>query len=44
VLDVSLGEDGSRLRKDDGPENMAIMRKVTLTMARADTATRAYSH
>jgi hypothetical protein len=40
VLDVSLGEDGSRLRKDDGPENMAIMRKVTLTMARADTATK----
>jgi predicted transposase YbfD/YdcC len=40
VLDVSLGEDGSRLRKDDGPENMAVMRKVALTAARTDTETK----
>jgi predicted transposase YbfD/YdcC len=40
VLDVSLGGDGSRLRKDDGPENMAVLRKITLTVARADTATK----
>jgi hypothetical protein len=40
VLDVSLGEDGYRLRKDNGPENMAILRKVALTVARADTATK----
>jgi predicted transposase YbfD/YdcC len=33
VLDVSFGEDGSRLRKDDGPENTAILRKVALTAA-----------
>jgi hypothetical protein len=40
VLDVSLGEDGSRLRKDDGPENMAVLRKIALAVARADTATK----
>jgi predicted transposase YbfD/YdcC len=40
VLDVIFGEDGSRLRKDKGPENMAILRKVTLTAARADTGTK----
>jgi predicted transposase YbfD/YdcC len=37
VLDVSFGEDGSRLRKDRGPENMAILRKLAMTVARADT-------
>jgi predicted transposase YbfD/YdcC len=33
VLDVSLGEDGFRLRKDDGPENMVVLRKIALTAA-----------
>jgi predicted transposase YbfD/YdcC len=40
VPGVSFGEDGSRLRKDDGPENMAILRKVALTVARSDTETK----
>ena len=40
VLDVAFGEDGSRLRKDHGPENMALMRKLALTVARADTETK----
>jgi predicted transposase YbfD/YdcC len=40
VLDVSLGGDSSRLRRDDGPENMAVLRKVALTAPRADTATK----
>jgi predicted transposase YbfD/YdcC len=40
VLDVAFGEDGSRLRKDNGPENMAILRKLALTVARADTTTK----
>jgi predicted transposase YbfD/YdcC len=40
VLDVAFGEDGSRLRKDHGPENMAILRKLALTVARADTETK----
>jgi hypothetical protein len=30
----------SRLRKKKGPENMAVMRKIVLTAARADTATK----
>ena len=37
VLDVAFGEDDSRLRKDNGPENMAILRKLALTVVRADT-------
>jgi hypothetical protein len=40
VLDVAFGEDGSRLRKDHGPENMAILRKLALTVTRADTETK----
>ena len=37
VLDVAFEEDDSRLRKDNGPENMAILRKLALTVARVDT-------
>jgi hypothetical protein len=37
VLDVSFGKDGSRLRKNKGPENMAILRKLAMTVSRADT-------
>jgi predicted transposase YbfD/YdcC len=40
VLDVAFGEDASRLSKDKGPENMAILRKLALTLARADTETK----
>jgi predicted transposase YbfD/YdcC len=40
VLDVAFGEDGSRLRKDKGPENMAIMRKLALTVTMSDTKTK----
>jgi predicted transposase YbfD/YdcC len=40
VLDASFGENGSQLRKDAGPENMAVLRKIALTAARADTATK----
>jgi hypothetical protein len=40
VLDASLEEDGSRLGKDNGPENIAILRKVALTADHADTATK----
>ncbi|MDR2659578.1 MAG: ISAs1 family transposase, partial [Spirochaetaceae bacterium] len=40
VLDVAFGEDDSRLRKDNGPENMAILRKLALTIARSDTETK----
>jgi hypothetical protein len=40
VFDVAFGEDGSRLRKDHGPENMATLRKLALTTARADIETK----
>jgi hypothetical protein len=40
VLDVVFGEDGCRVRNGKGPENMAILRKVALTAARADTETK----
>ena len=28
VLDVGFGEDDSRLRKDHGPENLALVRRM----------------
>ena len=37
VIDVAFGEDDSRLRTGNGPENMAILRKLALTVTRADT-------
>jgi hypothetical protein len=37
VLDGAFGEDGSPLHKDNGPENMAILRKLAVTVARGDT-------
>jgi hypothetical protein len=37
VLDVAFREEGSRLQKDHGPENMTILRKLALTVARGDT-------
>lgn len=32
VLDVTLGEDRARNRKDHGPENIAILRKIALNL------------
>jgi predicted transposase YbfD/YdcC len=37
VLDVTFGEDSSRIRSGKGPENMAFIRKIVLTIARSDT-------
>lgn len=34
VLDVSFDEDGARNRKDHGPENLAILRRLTLNLLR----------
>ena len=34
VLDVSFGEDQSRIRKGNGPENMAVMRHYVINMIR----------
>jgi predicted transposase YbfD/YdcC len=36
VLDVVYHEDACRIKKDKGPENMNIIRKIAMTMARAD--------
>lgn len=34
VLDVAFDEDRARNRKDNGPENLAILRKLTLNLMR----------
>ena len=34
VLDVSFGEDASRVRRDYGPRNMALLRRLSLSIAR----------
>jgi predicted transposase YbfD/YdcC len=34
VLDMTLDEDRARNRKDNGPENLAILRKLTLNLLR----------
>jgi predicted transposase YbfD/YdcC len=36
VLDVAFGEDACRIRTGNGPENMAFIRKIALTLARTD--------
>jgi hypothetical protein len=40
VLDVTFTEDACRIRTDKGPENMAFIRKIALTVARSDTETK----
>jgi len=35
VLDVVLAEDGSRSRKDNGPENLAVLRRLALNILRS---------
>src|SRR3712207_2145751 len=36
VLDVAFGEDASRVRKDHGPENLAWLRRVAVSLLRAE--------
>jgi predicted transposase YbfD/YdcC len=36
ILDVVYGEDASRVRKDNGPRTLALIRKIALTVARSD--------
>ena len=43
TLDVTFGEDRARNRKDNGPENLTILRKLTLNVlgrARRDSPVR----
>jgi predicted transposase YbfD/YdcC len=35
VLDVVLAEDGNRARRDNGPENLAILRRLALNIIRS---------
>jgi predicted transposase YbfD/YdcC len=37
VLDVSFREDDSRLRKDHGPENMALLRRMVASLLQNET-------
>lgn len=37
VLDVAFREDESRVRKDHGPENLAVLRQMTLNLLKQET-------
>ncbi len=37
-LDVLFGEDDARIRKDNGPQNVSLLSKITLNLLRMDTA------
>jgi predicted transposase YbfD/YdcC len=36
VLDVEFNEDDSRIRKDNAPENLAIIRHIALNVLKQD--------
>lgn len=36
-LDVAFGEDASRVRRDHGPENLAMLRRIALQLLKRDT-------
>ena len=38
VLDVVMNEDQARNRKDHGPENLALLRRFALNLARLEPA------
>ena len=40
VLDVSFREDESRARKDNAPENLAVLRHIALNMIKKETSLR----
>jgi predicted transposase YbfD/YdcC len=40
-LDVSYGEDRSKVRKDNGPENLSVLKRCTMNLLKADTKTKA---
>ena len=37
-LDVSFAEDASRVRKDHAPANLAVIRRIALTLLRQETS------
>jgi predicted transposase YbfD/YdcC len=40
-LDISSGEDKSKVRKDHGPENLSVLKRCTLNLLKADMKTKA---
>ena len=36
MLDIAFREDESRVRKDNSPENLAVLRHITLNMLKQD--------
>jgi predicted transposase YbfD/YdcC len=38
MLDVTFSEDGSRVHRDRGPENFALLRKLTMNMLKQETS------
>ena len=41
LLDVSFGEDGSTIRKDNAPQNLSLLKKIVLNLIRLDTTAKA---
>jgi len=37
ILDVSFGEDGSTIRKDNAQQNLSLLKKIVLNIIRLDT-------
>jgi predicted transposase YbfD/YdcC len=40
VLDVAFDEDRSRVRKDNAPQNLAIIRKIALNLLKKETSSK----
>lgn len=36
VLNVTMGEDGSTVRKDHAPQNLSLLKKIVLNLIRTD--------
>ena len=41
MLDVTLNEDKSRIRKDNAPENLAILRRIALNIVKREQTQKA---
>lgn len=37
ILDVQFGDDASTVRKDNGPQNLSLLKKIVLNLVRSDT-------
>ncbi|MBI5565385.1 MAG: ISAs1 family transposase, partial [Chloroflexi bacterium] len=44
VLDLAVCEDESRVRKEHGPENFAVLRHIALNLLKQDTTTKLGTH